>query len=93
MKWFILICILLTGCHQESSPRKAVQAQPLNKILESTNEHSVAKEDFSDLKKENDESCDSEEELEEKLKKQIEESKKEQKAFQLQGTTDPGCEI
>ena len=51
----------------------------------------ASSDDFSDLKKEDDESCDSEEEL---LKKQIEKAQKAKtQGVKLQGAGDEGCTV
>ncbi len=87
MKKTILISLLiLISCNKEET--KVVEAskpQPHYDFSKNANSVSV-KDDFSDLKKKVDESCDTEEEIKEKL------VKPKQEAFKLQGG-DTGCDI
>lgn len=87
----IIVLFILSSCKKEA-PSKPVSLQktavPTKTV---TKKVSVAPDDFSDFKKEDDESCDSEEEL---LKKQIEKAQKaKSQAVKLQGAGDGGCTI
>lgn len=85
-KLFLISLILFVSCNKEEqvvTPKKQVEYDF------SKNSNSVSaqsSDDFSDLKKLDDESCETEEEIKEKL------VKPKQEAFQLQGG-DSGCDI
>ena len=87
MKYILLLSFLLVSCHSEKEPAKP------NALKASTTTSTDGEDDFSDLKKDDDESCDTEEDLEAKLQKKIEESQNKGEGLKLQGSTDPGCEI
>ena len=87
MKLFLLIflSLLLFSCQQEQNIKSSAGTSAdydFNKKVNSVS----AKDDFSDLKKEDDESCETEEEISKKL------AAPKQEAFQLQGG-DSGCEV
>lgn len=80
MKMILALCTLLfLSCHKEEAPKVAQVQQ--SAVVQ-------AEDDFSDLKKKDDESCDTEEDLEKKIMEQA--KKKPAKAFKLQGG-DTGC--
>lgn len=77
-----LVLITITSCQQEKK-----DTAPIADAVSSAAAASSAAQDNLDFeKKDKDESCSTEEDLE----KQIEKAKKEPKAFKLQGG-DPGC--
>ncbi len=96
MKKMMLVLTFLfvfTSCNKEEAPKpvslqKTSVPAPAATVITGS---SAAPDDFSDLKKEDDESCDSEEEL---LKKQIEKAKKAKtQGVKLQGAGDEGCTV
>lgn len=84
MKFLLLSLFLLVACQQE----KNSTSLPISKAAVSK---VAIGDDFSDLKKEDDESCDTEEDLKKKLEADIEKQKKGE-AVQLQGG-DPDCAV
>jgi len=96
MKYLLVTTLLMfvfTSCNKEEKP-KAVSLQkttaPAKTVTTATGSSAVP-DDFSDLKKDDDESCDSEEEL---LKKQIEKAQKAKtQGVKLQGAGDEGCTV
>lgn len=83
----ILFLFLLTSCQSEEQkviPQKKIQKSNYDFNAKSNSLNSS--DDFSDLKKKDDESCDTEEEVTKKL------AEPKQEAFQLQGG-DSGCEV
>lgn len=84
-RWLLCILIFVCSCQEENKPKETLTHQTTHELQKS--------DDFSEFQKEDDESCDTEEDLEKKLEAQIEKSKNEGQAMQLQGSSDPGCEI
>ena len=87
MKKIILLSLLfLAACNSEAPKKKVETKKSYPKYDFSKNSNSVsAEDDFSDFKEMDDESCDTEEEIKEKL------AKPKQEAFKLQGG-DTGCD-
>lgn len=82
---FFLISVTLFSCQQESNSKSEPKKIENYDFTKKSNSVS-ATDDFSDLKKEDDESCDTEEEVTKKL------AAPKQEAFQLQGG-DSGCDV
>ena len=88
-KWILFLSFLLCfACQQDQHEDSTTTSNITHEVGTS-----VSEDEFQEFQKDDDESCDTEEDLEKKLEKQIEQSKTEGKAMQLQGSTDPGCEI
>ncbi|TNF30356.1 MAG: hypothetical protein EP319_05200 [Deltaproteobacteria bacterium] len=92
----LTILFIFSSCNKQEQP-KPVSLQkttaPVSEVVPSAAKSgsSATSDDFSDLKKEDDESCDSEEEL---LKKQIEKAQKAKtQGVKLQGAGDEGCTV
>ncbi|MCO4792098.1 MAG: hypothetical protein KC493_00185 [Bacteriovoracaceae bacterium] len=88
----VSLLLFLVSCNKETESPAPVSLQKTKKTTTTTNTGTAINpnDDFSDLKKKDDEHCDSEEEL---LKKQIEKAKKaKEQPIKLQGG-DEGCEI
>ncbi|CBW27585.1 putative exported protein [Halobacteriovorax marinus SJ] len=89
-KFFLLFTLLLVSCNKEapiaSKSVNSVKKETPNYDFSKKSNSMAVKDDFSDLKKVDDESCETEEELKEKL------AKPKQEAFQLQGG-DTGCDV
>lgn len=88
-KFLVLISLLyLVSCQKEEAPAPVKRSQaPAEYDFTKKGTHSQkANDDFSDLKKKDDESCDTEEEITKKL------AEPKQEAFQLQGG-DTGCDV
>lgn len=84
MKMILLFAVLLLSCVKEDDQKaRSINTTNLSAVANTTNS-----DDFSDLKKEGDEECDSEEDLEKKIMEEA--KKKPEKAFKLQGG-DTGC--
>ncbi|WP_127715022.1 hypothetical protein [Halobacteriovorax sp. HLS] len=82
---FFLVSIFILSCQQEGGSK--VTSDKVKDYDFSKKSNSIsATDDFSDLKKEDDESCETEEEISKKL------AAPKQEAFQLQGG-DSGCEV
>ncbi len=83
MRLILLFSILLFSCVKEESKTSKARS-----LTATASEVTTSSNDFSDLKKEGDEGCDSEEDLEKKIMEEA--KKKPEKAFKLQGG-DTGC--
>ena len=83
MKKFLLAIILLTtlSCKKEETNSTAVTSSASTTLGSTT----TAKDDFSDLTEEKDESCGTEKDIEKEI---MEASKKKDKEVKLGGTTD-----
>lgn len=87
----ITILFVFSSCNKEEPPKPVSLQKTVVPAKTVTKTASATPDDFSDLKKDDDESCDSEEEL---LKKQIEKAQKAKtQAVKLQGAGDEGCTI
>ncbi len=75
------------ACQKEEVKTQSVQKSDKYDFAKKVNSHSQKlTDDFSDLKKKEDEACDTEEEITKKL------AKPKQEVFQLQGG-DSGCDV
>ncbi len=84
---FLILVSLLSSCNDNSGLVKESTSKVSSGISSSITKKSMSGEDdFSDLEKKKDESCDTAEDLEAKIEEKI----KTQEAFKLQGG-DPGC--
>lgn len=88
LKILVLISLLFVSCNKDedvATPNR--KAPEVNNYDFNAKSNSLdKKDDFSDLEKKDDESCDTEEEITKKL------AKPKQEAFQLQGG-DSGCDV
>jgi hypothetical protein len=86
--YLFLFSIFIFGCQQTKMENTTTETFPNEGVSHSSNQlQAQVKDDFSDLKKD-DESCDTQEDLE----KKIEEQARKKQAFQLQGG-DEGCVV
>jgi hypothetical protein len=85
---FLFTLFLFLSCQEEKKNERPVSKQNTASSYDfnAKSNSMKAKDDFSDLKKKDDESCDTEEEIAEKL------AKPKKEAFQLQGG-DTGCDV
>ena len=86
-KIFFILSLIIVSCNKEDKALVPVKnTTPKSYDFNAKSNSLERKDEFSDLKKKDDEACDSEEEITKKL------AKPKQEAFQLQGG-DTGCDV
>ena len=81
MRLLTLFCLLVFSCQQETPKKEMPTLQKSSTVSNGQASSQASADDFSDLAKKDDESCDTEEDLEKKIQEKI----KKKEAFKLQG--------